>query len=57
MTIRPDKALLVLKELDHKLEIPLNKQDFQKENNKIIIEYLLESQEKSLKIEIEMSDL
>lgn len=57
LTIRPDKALLVLKELDHKLEIPLNKQDFQKENNKIIIEYLLESQEKSLKIEIEMSDL
>lgn len=57
LEINKEKALITLKELEKTFEIVLKKLAFLNENNKIIIEYLLESQEKPIKIEIEMSDL
>ena len=57
LEINEEKALLTLKELEQTFEIVLNKHLFLNEFNKITIEYLLESQEKPIKIEIEMSDL
>ena len=57
LEINKEKALLTLKELKKTFEIVLKKLAFLNENNKIIIEYLLESQEKPIKIEIEMSDI
>ena len=57
LEINKEKALLTLKELKKTFEIVLKKLAFSSENNKIIIEYLLESQEKPIKIEIEMSDI
>lgn len=57
LNIKKEKAILTLKELNHRLEIPIQKHNFQNKDNKITIEYRLESQEKALKIEIEMSDL
>ena len=57
LKITKDNAYITLKEIEHTFEIILNKHIFLNENNKIIIEYLLESQEKPIKIEIEMSDI
>lgn len=57
LKITINKAYITLKELDKSFEINLITQNIFKENNIIIIEYLLESQNKPLKIEIEMSDI
>ena len=57
LKITPTKATLLLKEIDKYFEIELKKQMFSRNENKIIIEYLLESQERPIKIEIEMSDI
>lgn len=57
LKITINKAYITLKELDKSFEIDLITQNIFKENNIIIIEYLLESQNKPLKIEIEMSDI
>ena len=45
-----------MKEFDKSLEIPLINYLFRKDLNKITIEYLLESNENPIKIEIEMRD-
>lgn len=50
-------ATLTLKEMGQSFDIALNKHNFINQENKIILEYLLESQESHIKIEIEMSDL
>lgn len=57
LKITPNQATLSLKEIEKSFEIELKKQIFLKNKNRIIIEYLLESQEKPIKIEIEMSDI
>ena len=57
LEINPKKALLTLKELEKSFDIELSEHTFSNEKNKIMIRYLLESQEKPLKIEIEMSDI
>ena len=57
LKITPNQATLSLKEIEKTIEIELKKQIFLKNKNRIIIEYLLESQEKPIKIEIEMSDI
>ena len=57
LKITQEKATILLKEIEKKFDIELKKQVFLKNENKIIIEYLLESQEKPIKIEIEMSDI
>lgn len=56
LEITKENALLTLKEIEKTFEILLNKYIFSVKNNKIVIEYQLESQEMPLKIEIEMSD-
>lgn len=56
LEINPEKAILTVKELEKTWLIPLNSHTFIHDSNKIIISYLLESQEKPLKIEIEMSE-
>ena len=57
LKITTNQATLSLKEIEKSFEIELKKQIFLKNKNRIIIEYLLESQEKPIKIEIEMSDI
>ena len=54
--IKENQALLIMKEFDKSLEIPLIHYLFRRDLNKITIEYLLESNEKRIKIEIEMRD-
>ncbi len=56
LKIKKDKALLTLKELDKTFAINVKYHNFLIEKNKIYISYLLESQEKPIRIEIEMSD-
>lgn len=56
LKIQKEKATLTLKELNKTFEIILHKFIIKNNNNKISIEYFLESQEKPLRIEIEMSD-
>ena len=48
------QAILMMKEFNKSLEIPLNTYLFKKDLNKITIEYLLETNENPIKIEIEM---
>ena len=57
LEITSQKALITLKEINKTFELNLKKYIFQIKNNKIIIEYLLESNENPIKIEIEMSDI
>ena len=56
LKIGEKQALLIMKEFDKSLEIPLINYLFRKDLNKITIEYLLESNENPIKIEIEMRD-
>ena len=56
LKIGKKQALLIMKEFDKSLEIPLINYLFRKDLNKITIEYLLESNENPIKIEIEMRD-
>ena len=56
LKIGEKQALLIMKEFDKSLEIPLINCLFKKDLNKITIEYLLESNENPIKIEIEMRD-
>lgn len=57
LKISPNKALITLKEINQSFEIKIKKHNFSNEKNKISIEYLLESNEHPIKIEIEMSDI
>ena len=50
-------ATITLKELEKSFDIAIFKHSFITQENKIVIEYLLESQENTIRIEIEMSDL
>ena len=43
--------------MNQSFNIKINKHNFSNEKNKISIEYLLESNEHPIKIEIEMSDI
>ena len=56
LEITESNSYITLKEIDKTFEIDLKKCNFLKVKDKIVIEYLLESQEKPIKIEIEMSD-
>ena len=56
LEITESNSFITLKEIDKTFEIDLKKCNFLKVKDKIVIEYLLESQEKPIKIEIEMSD-
>ena len=57
LKISHNEALLTLKEINQSFNIKINKHNFSNEKNKISIEYLLESNEHPIKIEIEMSDI
>lgn len=57
LKINPNKAEIIIKEIDKTFDISLYTLEINKENNKITIKYFLESQEKPIKIEIEMSDI
>ena len=57
LKISPHEALITLKEINQSFELKIKKYNFSCEKNKITLEYLLESHEQPLKIEIEMSDI
>lgn len=57
LNISHKKALLTVKELEQSFDIELNMHNFMTKENKIILEYLLETNENPIKIEIEMSDI
>ena len=57
LKISPHEALITLKEINQSFELKIQKYNFSCEKNKITLEYLLESHEQPLKIEIEMSDI
>lgn len=57
LKISPKEALITLKEINQSFNIKIKKHNFSNKENKIILEYLLESHEHPIKIEIEMSDI
>ncbi len=57
LKITSSDCTLILKELKKSLNITLEYLDYKYDNNHITIEYKLESQEKSQKIEIEIGEI
>lgn len=57
LIITSKDCLLILKELNNSVNIPLEHLKFNKEDNKVTIEYKLPSQENILKINIEIGEI